>query len=199
MTESKHARPYMPASFIAAADRPVPARGIGLATDTSPGIITVKGRPDDGAFLAAVSSVLGLEPPRTPRTLAYGRQRALLWVAPDEWWILTDRNEAHALSAQLQAATTECFAQIIDQSAAFTAFWLDGHDRATILRHLTDFNIDAMPTQTGAGIMLAHTRVMLVHPGIACLLVLVGRSQAQWLRRQIAQAASPYGLFEHQH
>ncbi len=198
MTESKHARPYMPASFIAAADRPVPARGIGLATDTAPGVITLKGQPDDAAFLSAVSGVMGLEPPRAPRTLAYGRQRALLWVAPDEWWILTHRNEAHELTAQLQVATAACFAQVIDQSSAYTGYWLDGHERMTVMRHLTDFNVEAMPTQSGAGIMLARTRVMMVHPGIACLLVLVGRSNAQWLRRQIAQAAGPYGLFEHQ-
>ncbi len=198
MSESKHARPYMPASFITAADRPVPARGIGLAIEPSPGIVAIKGKPEDAAMLAAISGVLGLEPPHTPRALAYGRQRALLWIAPDEWWILTSRDEAPALTAQLQTATAGCFAQIIDQSAAHTGFWLDGHVRNTVLRHLTAFDVDSMPTQTGAGIMLSRTRAHLVQPGIACMLILVGRSHAQWVHRRLREAARPYGLFEHE-
>lgn len=198
MADPKQARSYMPAAFIAVAALPVPARGIGLSIETAPGIVSLKAHADSAdTFAAQLSETLGIKPPQAPGALSYGRQRALLQIAPHEWWLLTDRPDAAKLSATLAADSAERASQVLDISGGCTGIWVDGIERMTVLRHLTAFDLEAMPSQSGAGIVMAQCHVRLVRPGIDRLLILAPRSLASWLTRQLADAGRAYGVIEH--
>lgn len=71
------------------------------------GKITLRGKPDDTAFLAAAKKTLGVDLPTAPMTSANKGTIRVFWIAFDEWLIWTAKDSETALIAKLRAALTD--------------------------------------------------------------------------------------------
>jgi sarcosine oxidase subunit gamma len=67
------------------------ADDIGVAMVERPfrGIVNLRGAADDEAFGAAAQTALGVALPVDPNTTASAGETTVLWLAPDEWWVVT--------------------------------------------------------------------------------------------------------------
>lgn len=100
--------------------RRVPERGeAGIAMDERvfPAIVNLRGKANDKAFTEAAEKALGTALPTEPNRVAEGKGVSVLWLSPEEWWViarddkdigaerkLADKLRA-ALSGQLSAIT----------------------------------------------------------------------------------------------
>ena len=106
-----------------------PANGLILAELVVPGLINLRGRPSDTAFLAAAGSVLDCRLPVSPNTVQTAGDLTVLWLGPDEWLVLTPPGAEAAIIARLREALTGIHAAVTDVSGNHARLRLAG-DRA---------------------------------------------------------------------
>jgi sarcosine oxidase subunit gamma len=106
-----------------------PANGLILAELVVPGLINLRGRPSDTAFLAAAGSVLDCRLPVNPNTVQTAGDLTVLWLGPDEWLLLTPPGAETAIIARLRKALTGIHAAVTDVSGNHARLRLAG-DRA---------------------------------------------------------------------
>ena len=70
--------------------------GIVMDETAFPAIVNLRGNPGDKAFPAAAKKALGTALPLTPNSAAAGKGVTVLWLAPNEWWVLADGLETDA-------------------------------------------------------------------------------------------------------
>lgn len=93
-----------------------------------PGLINLRGAPQDTAFMDAVRTVCGLALPVQPNTVAHSHAWTALWLAPDEWLLRTTAQPASATEAlaRLADALQACAHALTDQSGAYVVLRLSG-------------------------------------------------------------------------
>ncbi len=96
-------------------------------------IINLRGAPDDAAFVAAASRVLGLALPVQPCSAASNATHRVIWAGPDEWFIIAPAGQADALSEQLRAALAGIHHAIVDVSSGYTVLQLQGQPVREVL------------------------------------------------------------------
>ncbi len=79
--------------------------GVAMAERPFRGIVNLRGKPGDKAFMAACAGALGFDLPVTANTTAGGDGVTALWLGPDEWWLVTPEDSSE-LAAKLEAALT---------------------------------------------------------------------------------------------
>ncbi len=98
------------------------------------GKLILRGDSGDKAFLSAVSGVTGMEPPTTPNTASEAGETAILWLGPDEWWIITAPGAEFDIADKLRTALSNLRgAAVTDQTDAFTTLRLTGSEARTVL------------------------------------------------------------------
>lgn len=103
-----------------------PAHGaVQLSEHTFLSHFNLRGNPQDPMFTDAVASVLGVELPLTPNTIAEAQGRVVYWLGPNEWLIVS--HEAPALVQQpLASALAGQFYAITELSSGQTVLNLSG-------------------------------------------------------------------------
>jgi sarcosine oxidase subunit gamma len=178
-------------------------RGTFGANARQPAVTLAEGRPalllrlcaarDDSDFESAVQSVTALQLPRAPNTATASDGRALLWLAPQQWLLVCDGNQAALGERQLQAALKKTRGTVVDVSHAYLVVTVSGERARDMLAKGVPIDVDATAFGVGACAQtcLADINVLLhVHPSQAIDLY-VGRSYAaslwQWLRLSAAE------------
>ena len=115
----------------------------------SAGSVAVRGKPDDGAFLSAASSALGLNLPLAVGGVAEGAQYRTLWLGPDHWLIVCPEGGGPALTERLQSAFDGLFAAAIDVSGARSSLRIAGSSAVDLLS--TGCRLDLDPAVLGPG------------------------------------------------
>ena len=114
------------------------------------GKLILRGDSSDAAFLKAVSSALGLEPPADPTTAVEAGETAILWLGPDEWWVITAPGAELEIADKLREALSgQRGATVTDQTDAFTTLRLAGTEARTVLEK--GCAIDLHPRAFGPG------------------------------------------------
>ena len=179
---------------------PPPPQGADGATVTlescdALGLIVVRGKSADAAFMQACERTFGPPLPVRPSTFATLGERRALWVSPDEWWLLCPVHDkdavSSALSAALEAAGVHC-SQVLDNSGTLAAMRLSGSEHLTVLRHLTSADVQALQPGDCPGASLAGASVTLVCESPQAVLLLFRRSYADWVARMLLRSARPY-------
>jgi sarcosine oxidase subunit gamma len=100
--------------------------GVALDERRFPAIVVLRGKAKDGAFTAAAKKVLGIALPTTANSVERGKDIAVAFMNPEEWWVISDSDALDA-EARLAAKLREGLASV---RAAVTEI---GESRSCIL------------------------------------------------------------------
>jgi len=109
------------------------AVGVQLHESLFQGHLNVRGRPDNHAFLSAVTRVLGAEPPLQANTFVVAGTSMIYWLGPDEWLIVTQPGQQAALAATLGEALQGVFSSITDVSSGQAIISVSGANARALL------------------------------------------------------------------
>lgn len=168
--------------------------GVQVAEWPQTGILILRGKPEDSAFLHNMQTALGVALPLAPRGTAQHGNVRLLWLSPDEWLLLCPYADKAALYQTLVDALRGIFAQVVDNSGGYTALVLRGDKRVQALRHLTPFDIERLQVGEVAGTVMSKSHVILTRPDEHCHEIIVRRSFADYVWKLLLRASRPYGL-----
>lgn len=151
-------------------------------------------RPD---FSGPVAEVLGLALPVTPKTAHRGHGRALLWLGPDEWLVVSAADDATALAGRLADALEDVHHAVADVSHSRTVIGLTGPRARDLLMKGT--NVDLHPRRFGSDSCIqAHLGRchMLLHQldDSPSYDIYVHRSFVVYAWRWLCDGAREYGL-----
>ena len=90
-------------------------------------IVNLRGNAEDPAFRAAVSRALNLELPVQPCSSVADAVHRLVWVGPDDWFVIGPRGQASAIVAHLHAA----LASLLDEQEKLSAKLITGFQDPT--------------------------------------------------------------------
>lgn len=89
-------------------------------------IVNLRGNAEDPAFRAAVSRALNLELPIQPCSSVADAVHRLVWVGPDDWFVIGPKGQASAIEAQLRTALAGMHHAVTDVSGGYTVLHLSG-------------------------------------------------------------------------
>lgn len=89
-------------------------------------IVNLRGNPDGAAFRDGVSLALGLALPTQACTSVTNESLRLVWVGPDDWFVIGPKGEAAAIEARLRQALTGQHFAVTDVSSGYTVLHLSG-------------------------------------------------------------------------
>ncbi|MDX2308345.1 MAG: sarcosine oxidase subunit gamma family protein [Hyphomicrobium sp.] len=192
-TKPRLETPLAHLGLAARAEKPDTARGV-WANEAIPLSVTVlRGLATDAAFLAPATEALGVELPTAPCTRVSRDGRTVLWISPDEWMIVADREQGSDLRARLAKALAGQRHQIVDNSGGFTLLRLQGRNARDVLAHVTVFDLDRLRGDRVVGTTIGKaTAHIFAEPGGYGLIV--RRSYAEYIWAFIERAARPYGF-----
>ncbi|SMG56437.1 sarcosine oxidase subunit gamma [Paraburkholderia susongensis] len=158
-------------------------------------LVNVRGDTRDAAFMRAVESVAGCQPPEKANTVARGDGYDMLWLGPDEWLACSaaahDAKRAAPLQAKLGAAFAGVFASAVDVGSGYTVLEISGtHTREVLARGCP---LDLHPRLFGVGqCAQSHyfkASIILLPTGPDSFDIVVRRSFADYFARLMLDAA----------
>lgn len=177
------------------ADHPAAAdSGVQVVEWPQSGIIILRGKADDSAFVNNAHGALGAALPLAPRGSVQAGNVRIFRLSPDEWLLVCPYAEKQALLGKLEQSLAGVFAQVVDNSGGYTALVLYGQARLRVLRHLTPFDVDSLQVGHVAGTVMSKSHVILVRPDVDRHEIIVRRSFADYVWKLVVKAARPYGL-----
>lgn len=96
-------------------------------------ILNLRGNPDDPAFRDGVSQALGLALPTQACTTVANDALRLVWVGPDDWFVIGAKGEAAAIEARLRQALAGQHFAVTDVSSGYTVLHLSGQPVREVL------------------------------------------------------------------
>jgi sarcosine oxidase subunit gamma len=162
------------------------------------GYVNLRGRPDDEAFLEAAGGVIGGSLPLKPNTVVEGSRARVLWLAPNEWLLVTASGDELPVIAALDEALAGRSFAACDVTGYYTAMELSGgHARDVLEKGCTlDLHPRAFAPGQCAQTLLSHAGIVLrplADDGSAWELI-VRRSFADYVFVWIEDAAGEFGL-----
>ncbi len=173
-----------------------PAQGVELRVCPPRGRIDLRGDPADPAFAAAVSGVLGLEPPPTPNASRAADRACVLWLGPDAWLIETERATESEVAEALARALSDLHSSVAVVGDGSVAFSVSGPRAADVLAKGMTLDLDPARFRAAhcARSLLARIPVLLHRPGDdAVYEVTVARSYSEHALDWLRDAALEYG------
>lgn len=201
MVESNAALPHVTSEspllrFALAARAGVPGAGIRAAERAFLTHVNLRGDARDGAFLASVRDIFGVELPIAANTVATAPGCVAYWLGPDEWLVVAIRTPGTDLAAALRTALGDRFSSVTDVSGGQTVVVLSGNAVRELLSK--DCPLDLHPRAFGvdqcAQTRLAKAAVLLRPLAGDAMEIVVRRSFADYFWLWLEEAAAEYGL-----
>lgn len=169
------------------------AAGLSIREEPFLGYLNLRGQADEPAFLKAVSVAIGVDLPLEPNTTITGDTGlTVLWLAPDEWLLITAPDTQAYMEQGLEDGFGDLFAGVTDISSGFTMVEIGGRGARELIAR--GCSLDLHPREFGPGrcaqTLLAKATV-LIHQTDATptFRVVVRRSFADYLWRWLEDAA----------
>ena len=173
-----------------------PQHGVAMGELAHQGILNLRGDIADQRFVSAVTGAVGVAPPVHPNTVTSANRTRVLWLGPDEWWVVTPPG-LPLPDAALATALQSQHAAVTDVSDYYTAIQIAGpRARDTLAKGCP---LDLHPGEFGLG-QCAQTLVAKADATLLPIsddqsyLVFVRWSFAEYLWLWLSDAASEYGL-----
>lgn len=163
--------------------------------------VNLRGDARNPAFLAAVRSMVGCEPPAAPNTFNTGAQIAVIWLGPDEWLVVDRPDHGEGIAGNLSMALAGMPHSVTDVSAARTVIEIAGTDARLVLAKGCPLDVHASafsPPRTSQT-LLAKARVLIQCVDAAPVFRLFvldsfANYLAEWLTDAAAECAASRGL-----
>lgn len=149
-----------------------------------------------------VSTVLGLELPRTVKGTASNGDITAIWAAPDEWWLLTPPGEEGGIKSKLDIALFGTPSLVSDVTDYYTTIVLEGSRSREMLMKLPTIDLHPRAFKVGEAVssnfarsvaVLRQTRDDTGRQGPA-FEILIRISMADYLWCVLAEAGHEWGL-----
>ena len=160
------------------------------------GHVNLRGAATDPAFVSAVKAAIQQPLPLTPNTVSQGEHH-VFWLGPDEWLVVTARQQAAAAVQRLEQATSRMHASVNDLSGGQVALMLEGPGARELLAK--GCPLDLHPQVFGPGECaqsgLARANVLLgVADDAPTFIIIVRRSFADYVCRWLASAGREFDI-----
>ena len=182
--------------------------GVALDERSLPTIVNLRGNTRDKAFMAAVEKELGVSLPTKSNTVHHGKGCAILWLGPDEWWVIVHTNsngEEHRLGEALRAALSETRSAVTEVGESRVCILVSGARTRELLAK--GCSVDLHQDVFGGPGCCAQTNLakamVLLHQSAEdetngpVFEIYVLRSFASYLWRWLEDAAREYGCVVH--
>jgi sarcosine oxidase, subunit gamma len=142
--------------------------------------------------MAAAAAALGLPPSEAPCRASLGKDRAALWLGPDERLLIGPADAAAEIIELVQQALAGSAHSLVEVSHALTAFEVEGPRAATALNAGCPLDLDpaSFPLDMCTRTVLAKAQIVLWRTGPETFRVEVARSFAAYVTKLLALAAS---------
>ncbi len=100
---------------------------------TGMAIVNLRGDAEDPAFREAVFRALDLTLPVQPCSSVASAELRLVWVGPDDWFVIGPRGEAALIEAKLREALVGQHHAVTDVSGGYTVLHLSGAPARDVL------------------------------------------------------------------
>ena len=160
-------------------------------------IINIRGDANDGTFTAAVRTATGVDLPIVANTVVIVGDVRIIWLGPDEWWVVApDARRAELIDA-LRNAFAGQHTNLTDVSESRTVISLAGPAARDVLAR--GISLDLHPRAFGPGqcaqTSLSRTNVVLHQTdNTPSYEIYVLKSFADYLWRWIGLIAEDFGL-----
>lgn len=157
------------------------------------GYISLRGPGRDAPFTAAAGAALGVALPVKPCSLTQAGGLNVLWLSPDEWMIVTPREDHAQLMLALNEELRTFAHQVADNSGGYCQVLVQGGNARDVLSHCTVYDLSELSKGRVVGTTFGKSSVYLRRSGGGYCLLL-RRSFADYIWRFLERAAQPYGL-----
>lgn len=171
--------------------------GIALGESAHRAIINIRGDANDGAFTAAVKNATGCDLPLAANTVATAGDVRILWLGPNEWWVVgTDARRAGLIDG-LRNAFSGQHTNVTDVSESRTVITMTGAASRDVLAR--GISLDLHPRAFGPG-QCAQTSLsrcnVLLHQtdNTPSYEIYVLKSFSDYLWRWIGLIAEDFGM-----
>ena len=113
-------------------------------------IVNLRGNPDDAAFRDGVSLALGLALPTQACTSVTNESHRLVWVGPDDWFVIGPKGEAATIQARLRQALAGQHFAVTDVSSGYTVLHLSGTPVREVLAQGCPLDLHPRVFRTGS-------------------------------------------------
>jgi len=96
-------------------------------------VLNLRGNPADPSFSDGVAQALGLTLPTQACTTVTSETLRLVWVGPDDWFVIGPKGEAAAIEARLRQALAGQHFAVTDVSSGYTVLHLSGQPVREVL------------------------------------------------------------------
>lgn len=160
------------------------------------GYVNLRGDPADAAFLASVRTVLSVDLPVAPNTVAEGGVHVALWLGPNEWLIVTKPLAERGTANVLRQALSGHFAAVTEVGGGMTCLRIEGAPTRALLERECplDLHLRALPVGRCAQTHFAKAPVLLRRLGGDCMEVYVRRSFADYVWALVTDLGAEFGI-----
>jgi sarcosine oxidase subunit gamma len=123
--------------------------GVILGESAHRTIINIRGDANDAAFTNAVKSVTGVDVPTKANTVNKAGETSILWLGPDEWWVVTTPDRSDDLVPALRQAFQGQHTAVIDVTESRTVITISGSKARDVLAR--GISLDLHPRVFGPG------------------------------------------------
>ena len=123
--------------------------GVILGESAHRTIINIRGDSHDPAFTGAVKSVTGVDLPTKANTVNQAGDSSILWLGPNEWWLVTSPDRSADLVPALRQAFQGQHTAVVDVSESRTVITLTGPKARDLLARA--ISLDLHPRVFGPG------------------------------------------------
>jgi sarcosine oxidase subunit gamma len=167
-----------------------------LAELVPPAMLSLRGRPEDGAFLRKAGAVLGCRLPTQPNSVQTAAETTVLWLGPDEWLVVAALGAEATLVSRLEQAMADIDAATCDVSGQRARLRLAGVRAIDVLAKgcPLDLHPSVFPTGACAQTVLARSTLLLHRLDDAPSFDLYPRrSFAEYVWHWLVDAMAEYG------
>jgi sarcosine oxidase subunit gamma len=123
--------------------------GVVLGESAHRTIINIRGDSNDPAFTGAVKTITGVDLPVKANTVNQSGDTSILWLGPNEWWVVSLPDRSDALVPALRQAFQGQHTAVIDVSESRTVITVTGAKARDLLAR--GISLDLHPRVFGPG------------------------------------------------
>ena len=157
------------------------------------GYISLRGNPQNDAFIQAVNTALSIALPTQPCRMIYTAWGSILWLSTDEWLLVCKRDQRASIQQLLETALVGIHSQVFDNSGGFTTVLLQGKNASDVLHHCTVYDLSALNAGKVVGTTFGKVSLFL-HKQQDGYSLVFRRSFADYIWRFLEHSALPYGF-----